>query len=81
MLVCASSASCDGGGLGRGRGDCPCGHESGCSGPTGCSVAGHGRMGMGLVLVWGIGSGVGQGKESAEVWLLASSASKVVGEV
>ena len=30
-------------------------------------------------MVWGIGSGVGQGKESAEAWLGESSSSKVVG--
>lgn len=50
-----------------------------CSGPTGCSVAGHGGMGMGLVSEWGISSGMGQGKESAVVWLLVSSVSRVVG--
>ena len=36
-------------------------------------------MGMGSVLVWGIGSGVGQGKELAEVWLQVPSVSRVVG--
>ena len=30
-------------------------------------------------MVWGIGSGVGQGKESAELWLWVSSSSRVVG--
>ena len=34
---------------------------------------------MGLVWVWGISSGVGQGKELAEVWLLVSLVSRVVG--
>ena len=61
------------------EGVCPCGHGSRCSGPTRCSVTGHGGMGLGLVLVWGISSGVEQGKESAEVWLWVSSASRVVG--
>ena len=30
-------------------------------------------------MVWGIGSGVGQGKESAEAWLGEPSSSKAVG--
>ena len=34
---------------------------------------------MGSVLVWGIVSGVGQGKESSEAWLGESSSSKAVG--
>ena len=67
---------------GSGRGDC--GSESpefGCSGPTGCSVAGCSRMGLGLVLVWETSSGVGQGKELAEVWLLVSLVSSGGGRV
>ena len=36
-------------------------------------------MGMGLVLVWEMNSGVGQGKELAEVWLWVSLVSRVVG--
>ena len=81
VLAYASLASCDDEGLGSGKEGCPCGRRSGCSGPTGCSVTGHGGMGMGSVLVWVIGSGVGQGKELVEVWLWVSLASKVVGVV
>ena len=79
VSACAFLASCIDEESGSGRGGCPCGHESGCSGPTGCSVTRHGGMGMGSVLVWGTGSGVGQGKELAEVWLQVSLASRVVG--
>ena len=79
VLACASLASCDGEELESGKGGCLCGCASEYNGPTGCSVVGCGRMGMGSVLVWGIGSGVGQGKELAEVWLQVSSASRAVG--